>query len=259
MKFKPPTTPSVALSLLVERLHLVQIAYSFLLICSVGSVAYADQQSEILIARVKPAVVSIDVSRGGLFASLEQKSTQGSGFYISPNHVLTAWHVVQSAKKVTVTNWEGRSVPAGIVEAWPESDLALIEVEGLGSGIFLKLSDQLPREGEKAMSMGYPFGFNLFSSEGMVSSAVAKPKGESIELFATDAVVNPGMSGGPLVGQNGQVLGILSRIYSSTGSFAGITFAYPSERIKLLLGEAGIPGVGSRLQKSSSLGFESRQ
>ena len=147
---------------------------------------------------------------------------------------------MQSAKKVTITNSRGEQSEAKVINSWPDRDLALVKVEEPGSVTFLTLSDKLPVEGEVVVAMGYPFGFDLFSSKGIVSSKVANPKGESIDLFATDTVVNPGMSGGPLIGSGGQVLGLLSRIYSSTGSFAGITFAYPSRTIGQLIDRSGL-------------------
>ena len=206
------------------------------LLCCYGSAAVAGAQTTQLITKSSPALVTIEAKKNLFFNTSTNPNAQGSGFYISPNQLLTAWHVVQGARKVTITNSVGQESSAEVIESWPDRDLALIQVDEPGSVTWLALSDRQPVEGETVLAMGYPFGFNLFSSEGIVSSRVSNPKGESIDLFSTDAVVNPGMSGGPLIGSDGQVLGLLSRIYSSTGSFAGMTFAYPAFLIKELTG-----------------------
>ena len=204
------------------------------LLCCYGSAAVAGVETTRLIEKSSPALVTIEAKKNLFFATSSNPNAQGTGFYISPNQLLTAWHVVQGAKKVTITNSVGQESAAEVKESWPDRDLALIRVDEPGSVSWLSLSARQPVEGETVLAMGYPFGFNLFSSEGIVSSKVSNPKGESIDLFSTDTVVNPGMSGGPLIGSDGQVLGLLSRIYSSTGSFAGMTFAYPAFLIKEL-------------------------
>ena len=215
------------------KCHWVCVLSLAALICAQAPIALATEANQ-LIDQSRSALVNIEAKKSLFFATSANPNAQGTGFYIAPNELLTAWHVVQGAKKVTITNAMGQESAAEVVESWPDRDLALIRVDEPGSIHWLTLSDREPVEGEAVIAMGYPFGFDLFSSRGIVSSKVANPKGESIDLFATDAVVNPGMSGGPLIGSNGQVLGLLSRIYSSTGSFAGMTFAYPAMLIKAL-------------------------
>ena len=196
-----------------------------------------------LIAKAKPAVVTLDTKRSwlkGLISGNEDEkyNARGSGFVVSQDGlVVTAFHVVSAAKKVYVLSTTGQEFEATVLYTNPLKDLAVLKLVDVKVPLpYLELSTQLPREGEEVLAMGNPYLFPFASTRGIVSAVGVKTKGETGPGFVlTDASVNPGMSGGPLIDSHGQVLALLSQIYSTTGSFAGMTFALPAADVKLAL------------------------
>jgi S1-C subfamily serine protease len=170
---------------------------------------------------------------GGL-PEQQQGTATGSGFLIDDDgHILTNAHVVQSADRVDVQfSEDGESQEAEVVGMDPSSDLALLHVDDSQGATPLPLGDSSKAEvGDPVVAIGNPFGLDRTVTSGIVSALqrqIQAPNGFSIsDVIQTDAAVNPGNSGGPLLDASGQVIGINSQIASQGGGNEGVAFAVP--------------------------------
>jgi serine protease Do len=157
---------------------------------------------------------------------------EGSGFIVSSDgYILTNAHVVDSATKVTVKTTDRREFTAKVIGVDETSDVAVIKIEGKNLPVVRIGDASKVRAGEWVVAIGSPFGFDNSATAGIVSAtARAMNNGSAtnyVNFIQTDVAVNPGNSGGPLFNLNGEVIGINSQIYSSTGSYAGLSFAIP--------------------------------
>ncbi len=160
-------------------------------------------------------------------APTERISGQGSGFITSADgYILTNNHVINGASTLTVVMPDKREFKAKVIGTDARTDVAVIKIEATGLP-FLKManSDKL-RVGEWVMAAGSPFGLKNTITAGVVS-AINRDTGDYLSFIQTDAAVNPGNSGGPLVNMSGEVIGINSQILSPSGAFSGIAFAIP--------------------------------
>ena len=155
----------------------------------------------------------------------------GSGFILKDNFIMTNFHVVEDASKVTVSLSDRREFVAEVIGVDPLSDLAVLEVKGKNlPTVNVGDSDAL-KVGDWVIAIGSPFSFDFSVTAGIVSA-----KGRSIQnnnignyvpFLQTDVAINPGNSGGPLFNLNGEVVGINSQIYSRSGGYQGLAFAIP--------------------------------
>ncbi len=161
----------------------------------------------------------------------------GSGVIVSPDgYILTNYHVVGHADKINVTLMDKREFTAKVVGTDPKTDLALIKINTNQPLPYASLGDSHKVEvGDWVVAIGNPFGFNLTVTTGIVSAKGRALGGNYDNYIQTDASINPGNSGGPLFNTSGQVIGINSAIYSSTGSNAGIGFAIPVDLAKSVM------------------------
>jgi S1-C subfamily serine protease len=175
--------------------------------------------------------------------------TLGSGFvYDTSGHIVTNYHVVAGDDDISITFIDGTVYRATVVGTDQYSDLAVLRVQDdvptdklkplpLGNSSSLRV-------GQEVVAIGNPFGLSGSMTEGIVSglnrlipvyqdpfSNVAAPAFSIPDVIQTDAAINPGNSGGPLLDMEGEVIGINSAIFSTTGGFAGIGFAIPSNTI----------------------------
>ncbi|MFQ6135152.1 MAG: S1C family serine protease, partial [Nitrososphaerales archaeon] len=185
-----------------------------------------------LFERVEDSVVSISVTFPG-------GSAQGSGFvYDDQGHIVTNNHVVEGATSISVTFLDGASVEAELIGRDVYSDLAVVKVERrsktlkpipLGNSSALKV-------GEPVAAIGNPFGLSGTMTLGIVSqlgrSSQAVGGYLMIDLIQTDAAVNPGNSGGPLLNMMSEVVGVNTLILSRSGVSEGVGLAIPSNMIK---------------------------
>ena len=158
----------------------------------------------------------------------------GSGAIINAEkgYVLTNNHVIKDADKITVQLHDGREFKAKVIGADEMSDVALIQVEKPKNLTALKLadSDKL-RMGDFTVAIGNPFGLGQTVTSGIVSAlgrSMGSDSGTYENYIQTDAAVNRGNSGGPLINLNGELIGINTAILSPSGGNAGIAFAIPS-------------------------------
>jgi len=172
----------------------------------------------------------------------EYRSTaQGAGFFLSEDgYLLTNYHIVENAVKISVTSLQGENYTAKVVGTDPRTDLALLKVEGKNLP-FVELGDSTHlKVGEWVLAIGNPFGLEHTVTAGIVS-AKGRQLGlggnvpEYQDFIQTDAAINRGNSGGPLVNMRGEVIGITSNIFSPSGGNVGVGFAIPSSLAKKVI------------------------
>lgn len=155
---------------------------------------------------------------------------QGSGFIISEDgYILTNNHVVGDADVITVKLADGRKLKAKVVGSDPQSDVAVIKIEGDNLPVLpLGNSDSL-EVGEWVIAIGNPFGLTHTVTVGVVSAKGRSRVGinDYEDFIQTDAAINPGNSGGPLVNIHGEAVGMNTAIFSRSGGYMGIGFAIP--------------------------------
>jgi putative serine protease PepD len=163
----------------------------------------------------------------------------GSGFVIdSRGYILTNFHVVQEAQSIEVVLGDNSHYAAKFVGADQRNDVALLKIEPKGKTLVaLTLGDSSRLQvGQKVLAIGNPFGFQSTLTTGVVSAlgrTVQTSQSTFIdEAIQTDAAINRGNSGGPLLDSHGQVIGINSAIYTPSGTTAGIGFAIPVNTAK---------------------------
>ncbi len=163
----------------------------------------------------------------------------GSGVIIDPRgYILTNEHVVRGADKLTVTLQapEERKYAGKVVGVDPRTDLAVVKITPKETLTYAALGDSdKVRVGDWAIAVGSPFGLEQTLTVGVISAVRQSLSIEGVNytnLLQTDAAINRGNSGGPLVNIRGEVIGINSAIYAPTGVFAGIGFAIPVNRVK---------------------------
>lgn len=170
-----------------------------------------------------------------------EQTVQGTGFYISSDgYILTNNHLVEKSSKVTVFTTQGKEYPAKVIGTDPKTDLALLKIEAKDlPAVELGDSAQL-KVGEWVLAIGNPLGMEHTVTAGIVS-AKGRQLGTGVnvpdyqDFIQTDASINRGNSGGPLVNMKGEVIGVTSNILSPTGGSIGIGFAIPSNLAKKIV------------------------
>jgi len=184
---------------------------------------------------VGPSVVRLDIRRAN-----GQRAGSGSGVIVSPDGlILTNSHVVQGAKRADVTTLDGRMLSARVLGDDPDTDLALVRVDENATLPAATLGDSKKlRRGEIAIAIGNPLGFDASVTAGVISAlgrSLRSNSGRMIDdVIQTDAALNPGNSGGPLVSSQGLVIGINTAMIAGA---QGICFAVAANTARFVLGE----------------------
>lgn len=199
----------------------------FLSVLSVFAINYEPEEmiNISVYEKINPAIVSIEAeTRDGL--------SSGTGCIVSPDGlILTGSHVVDDSKKIDVTTNNGKVYKAKIIAKMGKSrDLTLIKIENKQPLKTVDFGDsENIKVGQKVLAIGNPFGFNGTLTQGIISRIdYAKNR------IQTDAAINPGSSGGPLLNTSGEVIGINQSIYNPDNNISniGIGFAIPSNDAK---------------------------
>jgi serine protease Do len=235
------------------------------------------------VAKVAPAVVTVQTEIlqrvapdpfewffGGGGDSQQRSAGLGTGFIVrSDGVIVTNAHVVQGATQVSVMMRDGKTFPAKILGSDETNDLAVIKIDASGLPVAKLGNSENLLVGEWAIAIGNPYGFLLGNSEPSVTAGVISGTGRNLvargegsaayfDMIQTDASINPGNSGGPLVDADGEVIGVNSSIYSTSGGSIGIGFAIPINRASRVvedLLEHGVvrrPWIGVKLRGTSS-------
>jgi serine protease Do len=229
------------------------------------------------VAKVAPAVVTVQteaieqrpVDPFDFFFGRTPQRTQaglGTGFIVrNDGVVVTNAHVVAQANRVSVMMRDGKVFPARVVGQDETNDLAVVKIDAKNLPVVkLGNSDNLV-VGEWAIAIGNPYGFLLGNSEPSVTAGVISAIGRNLvgegegsaayfDMIQTDASINPGNSGGPLANADGEIVGVNSSIFSSSGGSVGIGFAIPINRAARVVddllthGSIRRPWIGVRLQ-----------
>ncbi len=180
------------------------------------------------------------------FPQQRREQSLGSGFVVDKaGHIVTNYHVVDGAKQVRVSFSNGASLKASVVGTDPSSDLAVLKIDASSRALTplpLGDSDRM-KVGDPVVAIGNPFGLDRTVTAGIVSAlqrAISAPNGYTIDhVIQTDAAINHGNSGGPLLNARGEVIGVNSQIEtgSSTGGNVGVGFAIPSNTVKTVIAQ----------------------
>jgi putative serine protease PepD len=183
--------------------------------------------------------VKVNSQASDPFGGTRQQAAEGSGFVYDTNgHVITNQHVVDNATSVKVTFWNGQSYSATVVGTDPSTDLAVLKVDAPSSVLYpLALADSSKVQvGDNVVAIGAPFGLAETVTAGIVSALhrqMTSPNQFAIDdSIQTDAAINHGNSGGPLLDSQAHVIGVNAQIESDSGGSDGVGFAIPSNTIK---------------------------
>ncbi len=197
--------------------------------------------------RASPSVVNITNSRlvRTIYSLNPQEVPQGSGtgfIWSADGYVVTNYHVVREANRVTVTLQDGTSYDARAVGLDPDKDLAVLKIDAEVELTPVTLGDSALLEvGRKVIAIGNPFGLDTTMTVGVVSALGREIDSLSRrtirDVIQTDAAINPGNSGGPLLNSLGQLVGVNTAIYSPSGASSGIGFAIPVNTVKRVVPE----------------------
>ena len=206
------------------------LAMCFGIIPTYGQIRYQpEEQTAISVyEKISPAIVAIE-------AQLEDGISAGTGCLVSNDGlILTGFHVVEGAKEIDVTTSNGRTFKAKFVAKMEnKKDLALIKITSKERFSTVSFADSEDvKVGQRVLSIGNPFGFSNTLTQGIISRI-----DYTKNRFQTDAAINPGCSGGPLLNSSGEVIGISQSIYNPDNNISniGIGFAIPSnEAVKFI-------------------------
>lgn len=180
--------------------------------------------------RVPQAIDPYDYFFGRRARTVERtQSGLGSGVIVSKEgHILTNFHVVKGMEQFRVQLHDGRTEAAEFIGGDENIDIAVLRIRANNiTPLPLGDSDNI-RVGQMVFAVGTPYGFQETVTQGIISAKGRALSDSGPELLQTDAAVNPGNSGGPLLNLRGEIVGINNAIFSQTGSWAGISFAIPS-------------------------------
>ena len=180
--------------------------------------------------KASSSVVNIFISNRGINRA---RNAVGSGVIFSKEgHIVTNTHILTNASSVFVEFNDGEITEAILIGADKYSDIAVLKISGFKdlNPIELAKSSNI-RVWDEVLAIGNPFGVGKTVTSGIISATGRDYGNPYLELLQTDAAINPGNSGGALLNEEGNLIGINSSIYTKTGTYSGIGFAIPSEKV----------------------------
>ncbi|MBF0106085.1 MAG: trypsin-like peptidase domain-containing protein [Deltaproteobacteria bacterium] len=213
------------------------------------SLALLEDQQNVAIAKVRFAAVNVTAFNRGK----PGMQNVGAGVVVTcKGHILTNSHVVHGFDTIEVGMLEGRGVKqynAKIMQDDPAGDLALLTTDKQGECISAAFADQKVNVGDRILVIGAPFGYGHSVTSGIVSKGHRDIVLDNIsykDMIQTDASINQGNSGGPMINLSGEIVGITTAIFSRTQSTNGLGFAIPAKRaVDFIKAAIKTPGFGS--------------
>ena len=163
----------------------------------------------------------------------------GSGVVFSEDgYIVTNTHIISGNKLIKVKLQNGEEFDANLIGADVNADIAVLKINSNSvlKPINVSNSDDL-KIGDKVLAIGNPYGIGISVSSGIISATGRDYGNPYLELIQTDAAINPGNSGGALINENGNLIGINTKIFSRTGAYQGLGFAIPSNNIVQIASE----------------------
>ena len=222
--------------------------------------------------QANPGVVNIDTrrmrERGDMFFSMVvPEEGSGSGWVLDQQgHIVTNHHVIAKSDQIEVTLSDGQSYGARVVGQDPSNDIAVLKIDAPQAALFpVPIGDSSSlKVGQKVLAIGNPFGLDRTMTTGIVSSlnrSLRSKSGQMIKnVIQLDAALNQGNSGGPLLDNAGQLIGMNTAIASSVGENTGVGFAVPANTIRRVVpelinfGKVIRPSLGIDFYKNSNVG-----
>ena len=163
----------------------------------------------------------------------------GSGVVFSEDgYIVTNTHIISGNRLIKVKLYSGEEFDANLIGADVNADIAVLKINANSElkPINVSNSDDL-KIGDKVLAIGNPYGIGISVSSGIISATGRDYGNPYLELIQTDAAINPGNSGGALINENGNLIGINTKIFSRTGAYQGLGFAIPSNNIVQIASE----------------------
>ncbi len=188
------------------------------------------------ISKASPSVINISSVKNietRLFDGSSENSVVGSGIIISKDgYIVTNMHVIEAKRLINVELDDGQVYKASLIGFDERSDLAVIKIAPSDSLTPIEVSNSSSVQiGDQVIAIGNAFGLGKTFTSGIISATGRDYGNPYLELIQTDAAMNPGNSGGALINHKGNLIGMNTKIFSKTGSYAGIGFALPANKM----------------------------
>ena len=188
------------------------------------------------ISKASPSVINISSVKNietRLFDGTEENGVIGSGIIISNDgYIITNMHVIEGKRLINVELDDGQVYKASLIGLDERSDLAVIKIVPSDPLTPIKVSNSSSVQiGDQVIAIGNAFGLGKTFTSGIISATGRDYGNPYLELIQTDAAINPGNSGGALINHKGNLIGMNTKIFSKTGSYTGIGFALPANKI----------------------------
>jgi len=188
------------------------------------------------ISKASPSVINIRSAKNietRLFDGALENDVIGSGIIISNDgYIITNMHVVEGKRLINVELDDGQVYKASLIGFDERSDLAVIKIVSSSSLTPIEVSNSSSVQiGDQVIAIGNAFGLGKTFTSGIISATGRDYGNPYLELIQTDAAINPGNSGGALINHKGNLIGMNTKIFSNTGSYSGIGFALPANKM----------------------------
>ena len=219
---------------------------NFLILMAILTYLYTNMSNsnsyEEAISKASASVINISSKKNietRLFDGGSPNGQIGSGIIISNDgYIITNLHVIKRAEIIEVELDDGQVYPASLIGFDARSDLAVIKINAIEVLKPIEVSNSSSvRIGDQVIAIGNAFGLGKTFTSGIISATGREYGNPYLELIQTDAAINPGNSGGALINHKGNLIGMNTKIFSKTGSYAGIGFALPANKLIELASE----------------------
>ena len=213
---------------------------NFLILLGILTYLYTNMSTEEgyveAISKASPSVINISSVKNietRLFDGTREDGVIGSGIIISNDgYIITNMHVIEGKRLINVELDDGQVYKASLIGFDERSDLAVIKIVPSDSLIPIEVSNSSSVQiGDQVIAIGNAFGLGKTFTSGIISATGRDYGNPYLELIQTDAAINPGNSGGALINHKGNLIGMNTKIFSNTGSYSGIGFALPANKM----------------------------